>query len=101
MRPFDHGRPHRDQLRRLTKISKIQEGCLMTEPLAPEDFPGPPGLPFLGNVRAIDLAQPIESDMNAWLTFSAIASGSWWTAKKFVAPFSSDEPRAVTISRTN
>jgi cytochrome P450/NADPH-cytochrome P450 reductase len=33
----------------------------MTEPLAPEDFPGPPGLPFIGNVRAIDLAQPIES----------------------------------------
>lgn len=36
----------------------------MTEPLAPEDFPGPPGLPFLGNVRAIDLAQPIESLMS-------------------------------------
>src|SRR6188508_1519646 len=64
MRPFDHGRPHRDQLRRLTKISKIQKGCLMSEPLAPEDFPGPPGLPFLGNVRAIDLAQPIESLMS-------------------------------------
>ena len=36
----------------------------MSEPLAPEDFPGPPGLPFLGNVRAIDLAQPIESLMS-------------------------------------
>jgi cytochrome P450 / NADPH-cytochrome P450 reductase len=36
----------------------------MTEPLAPEDFPGPPGLPFIGNVRAIDLAQPIESLMS-------------------------------------
>ena len=36
----------------------------MTEPLAPEDFPGPPGLPFLGNVRAIDMAQPIESLMS-------------------------------------
>jgi cytochrome P450/NADPH-cytochrome P450 reductase len=36
----------------------------MTETLAPEDFPGPPGLPFLGNVRAIDLAQPIESLMS-------------------------------------
>jgi len=36
----------------------------MTEPLAPEDFPGPPGLPFVGNVRAIDLAQPIESLMS-------------------------------------
>jgi hypothetical protein len=33
----------------------------MSEPLAPEDFPGPHELPFLGNVRAIDLAQPIES----------------------------------------
>ena len=39
-------------------------GALMSEPLAPEDFPGPPGLPFLGNVRAIDLAQPIESLMS-------------------------------------
>jgi cytochrome P450 / NADPH-cytochrome P450 reductase len=36
----------------------------MTEPLAPEDFPGPPGLPFLGNIRAIDLAQPIDSLMS-------------------------------------
>ena len=36
----------------------------MSEPLAPEDFPGPPGLPFLGNVRAIDMAQPIESLMS-------------------------------------
>jgi cytochrome P450 / NADPH-cytochrome P450 reductase len=36
----------------------------MTEPLAPEDFPGPHGLPFLGNVREIDLAQPIESLMS-------------------------------------
>jgi cytochrome P450 / NADPH-cytochrome P450 reductase len=36
----------------------------MTEPLAPEDFPGPPGLPFIGNVRAIDMAQPIESLMS-------------------------------------
>jgi cytochrome P450 / NADPH-cytochrome P450 reductase len=36
----------------------------MSEPLQPEDFPGPPGLPFLGNVRAIDLAQPIESLMS-------------------------------------
>ena len=35
----------------------------MTEPLAPEDFPGPPGLPFVGNVRAIDFTQPIESLM--------------------------------------
>ncbi|MFL6044692.1 MAG: bifunctional cytochrome P450/NADPH--P450 reductase [Propionibacteriaceae bacterium] len=33
----------------------------MSEPLAPEDFPGPPGLPFVGNVRAIDLTQPIDS----------------------------------------
>jgi cytochrome P450/NADPH-cytochrome P450 reductase len=33
----------------------------MSEPLAPEDLPGPPGLPFVGNVRAIDMAQPIES----------------------------------------
>jgi cytochrome P450 / NADPH-cytochrome P450 reductase len=33
----------------------------MSEPLAPEDFPGPKGLPFLGNVRAIDLSQPLES----------------------------------------
>ena len=37
---------------------------LMSEPLAPEDFPGPPGLPFLGNVRALDLAQPIDSLMS-------------------------------------
>ncbi|HEX6757631.1 MAG TPA: cytochrome P450 [Propionibacteriaceae bacterium] len=36
----------------------------MTEPLAPEDFPGPHGLPFLGNVREIDLARPIESLMS-------------------------------------
>ena len=36
----------------------------MTEPLVPEDFPGPPGLPFIGNVRAIDLAQPLESLMS-------------------------------------
>ena len=36
----------------------------MTEPLAPEDFPGPPGLPFIGNVRAIDFTQPIESLMS-------------------------------------
>ncbi len=36
----------------------------MSEPLAPEDFPGPPGLPFLGNVRAIDLTQPIDSLMS-------------------------------------
>ena len=36
----------------------------MSEPLAPEDFPGPPGLPFLGNVRAIDMGQPIESLMS-------------------------------------
>jgi cytochrome P450 / NADPH-cytochrome P450 reductase len=36
----------------------------MTEPLAPEDFPGPHGLPFVGNIRAIDLAQPIESLMS-------------------------------------
>ena len=36
----------------------------MTEPLAPEDFPGPPGLPFLGNARAIDFTQPIESLMS-------------------------------------
>ena len=36
----------------------------MSEPLAPEHFPGPPGLPFLGNVRAIDLAQPIDSLMS-------------------------------------
>ncbi len=33
----------------------------MSEPLTPEDFPGPHGLPFVGNVRAIDLSQPIES----------------------------------------
>ena len=56
--------PHRDLLRHLVKFSKIKEGRLMTEPLAPEDFPGPPGLPFLGNVRAIDLGQPIESLMS-------------------------------------
>ena len=36
----------------------------MSEPLAPEDFPGPPGLPLLGNVRAIDMGQPIESLMS-------------------------------------
>ena len=36
----------------------------MSEPLAPEDFPGPKDLPILGNVRAIDLAQPIESLMS-------------------------------------
>jgi cytochrome P450/NADPH-cytochrome P450 reductase len=36
----------------------------MTEPLAPEDFPGPPGLPVIGNVRAVDLAEPIESLMS-------------------------------------
>ena len=36
----------------------------MSEPLAPEDFPGPQELPFLGNVRAIDLAQPIDSLMS-------------------------------------
>src|SRR5215207_8413112 len=36
----------------------------MSEPLQPEDFPGPPGLPFLGNVREIDLAQPLESLMS-------------------------------------
>jgi len=36
----------------------------MSEPLAPEDFPGPPGLPVIGNVRAIDMAQPIESLMS-------------------------------------
>jgi hypothetical protein len=36
----------------------------MSEPLAPEDFPGPHGLPFVGNVRAIDLAAPIESMMS-------------------------------------
>ena len=36
----------------------------MSEPLAPEDFPGPPGLPFIGNVRAVDLAEPIESLMS-------------------------------------
>jgi cytochrome P450 / NADPH-cytochrome P450 reductase len=36
----------------------------MSEPLAPEDFPGPSGLPFIGNVRAIDMAQPIESLMS-------------------------------------
>ena len=36
----------------------------MSEPLAPDDFPGPKGLPILGNVRAIDLAQPIESLMS-------------------------------------
>jgi hypothetical protein len=36
----------------------------MSEPLAPEDFPGPHGLPFVGNVRAIDLAHPIESLMS-------------------------------------
>ena len=36
----------------------------MTEPLAPEDFPGPQGLPIIGNVRAIDLAQPIDSLMS-------------------------------------
>ena len=36
----------------------------MSEPLAPEDFPGPPGLPFIGNVRAIDFTQPIESLMS-------------------------------------
>jgi cytochrome P450/NADPH-cytochrome P450 reductase len=36
----------------------------MTEPIAPEDFPGPPGLPFIGNVRAIDFTQPIESLMS-------------------------------------
>ena len=33
----------------------------MSEAVAPEDLPGPPGLPVLGNVRAIDMAQPIES----------------------------------------
>jgi cytochrome P450 / NADPH-cytochrome P450 reductase len=37
---------------------------LMSEPLAPEDFPGPPGVPFLGNVRAIDFSEPIESLMS-------------------------------------
>jgi cytochrome P450 / NADPH-cytochrome P450 reductase len=36
----------------------------MSEPLAPEDLPGPPSLPVLGNVRAIDMAQPIESLMS-------------------------------------
>ena len=36
----------------------------MTEPIAPADFPGPPGLPFIGNVRAIDFTQPIESLMS-------------------------------------
>ena len=36
----------------------------MSEPLVPEDFPGPPGLPFIGSVRAIDLTQPIESLMS-------------------------------------
>jgi cytochrome P450 / NADPH-cytochrome P450 reductase len=36
----------------------------VSEPLAPDDFPGPRGLPILGNVRAIDLAQPIESLMS-------------------------------------
>jgi cytochrome P450 / NADPH-cytochrome P450 reductase len=36
----------------------------VSEPLAPEDFPGPKGLPIVGNVRAIDLAQPIESLMS-------------------------------------
>ena len=36
----------------------------MSEPLAPEDFPGPHGLRFVGNVRAIDLAHPIESLMS-------------------------------------
>jgi cytochrome P450 / NADPH-cytochrome P450 reductase len=36
----------------------------MTEPLAPDNFPGPHGLPFVGNIRAIDLAQPIESLMS-------------------------------------
>src|SRR6185295_2240377 len=59
-----HGCPRRNSLRRLRKISLIQEGRLMTEPLAPEDFPGPPGLPIIGNLRAIDLAQPIDSLMS-------------------------------------
>jgi cytochrome P450 / NADPH-cytochrome P450 reductase len=36
----------------------------MTDPIAPEDLPGPPGLPFIGNVRAIDFTQPIESLMS-------------------------------------
>ena len=36
----------------------------MNEPLAPEEFPGPKGLPFLGSVREIDLSQPIQSLMS-------------------------------------
>jgi cytochrome P450 / NADPH-cytochrome P450 reductase len=66
MRPFGHG----GLCRRapagvaLGKASKIQVVGLMSEPLTPEDFPGPHGLPFVGNVRAIDLANPIESLMS-------------------------------------
>jgi cytochrome P450 / NADPH-cytochrome P450 reductase len=33
----------------------------MAEPLPPEELPGPPGLPLIGNLRAIDMTQPIES----------------------------------------
>jgi cytochrome P450/NADPH-cytochrome P450 reductase len=33
----------------------------MTEPLDPEEFPGPKGLPLIGNVRDIDTSKPIES----------------------------------------
>src|SRR5215203_878048 len=45
-------------------VSQDPARSLMNEPLAPEEFPGPKGLPFLGSVREIDLSQPIQSLMS-------------------------------------
>jgi cytochrome P450/NADPH-cytochrome P450 reductase len=80
MRAFAHGGPscgpglsnaRFDKLSARTGARTLGDEChedpgegLMSEPLAPEDFPGPPGLPFVGNVRAIDLTQPIDSLMS-------------------------------------
>ena len=36
----------------------------MSEPLSPEDFLGPHGLPFLGNIRDIDIALPFDGLMS-------------------------------------
>lgn len=47
--------------RRIRGRARSNDWGPVSEPLAPEDFPGPPGLPFVGNVRAIDLTQPIDS----------------------------------------
>ena len=42
-------------------VGRSSRDNLMSEPLAAADFPGPKGLPFLGNIRAVDLSAGLRA----------------------------------------